>query len=228
MSTFLLLAAMLAAGPAEGVPPAEAVVEKPLVPPRIGRELESAIHTALRRWAKPTETQAKPAARDFLVLYNELQRDTVLARTTRNQLAAKLRGRLAALAQQIEKQQATANERPAADRPGSVDFAGKDGVLAQRGGGWGQPGGFGGGMGVGGGGMGFGGGMGGQGAVKDDAGDDLVELIQKTISPGSWDRNGGPGSIYYWRPGRAIVVSAGDDVHDQVGDLLEQMNRLGH
>jgi hypothetical protein len=226
MSTFLLVAAMLAAGPAEGVPPAEAVVERPLVPPRTGRELESAIHTALRRWAKPTEVQAKPAARDFLVLYNELQRDTVLARTTRDQLAAKLRGRLAALARQIEKQQATANERPAADRPGSVDLAGTDGVLAQWGGGGRQPGGFGGGMGVGGG-MGFGG-MGGQGAVKDDAGDDLVELIQKTISPGSWDRNGGPGSIYYWRPGRAIVVSAGGDVHDQVGDLLEQMNRLGH
>jgi len=223
MSTFLLLAAMLAAGPAEGVPPAEAVIEKPLVPPRIGRELESAIHAALCRWAKPTETQAEPAARDFLALYNELHRDTVLARTTRDQLAAKLRGRLTALAQQIEKQQATANKRPAADRPGSVDRAGKDGVLAQRGGGWGQPGGFGGGMGVGGG-MGFGG----QGAVKDDAGDDLVDLIQKTISPGSWDRNGGSGSIYYWRPGRAIVVSAGDDVHDQVGDLLEQMNRLGH
>jgi len=221
MSTFLLVAAMLAAGPAEGVPPAEAVVEKPLVPPRAGRELESAIHTALRRWAKPTEAQAEPAARDFLVLYNELQRDTVLARTTRNPLAAKLRGRLAALAQQIEKQRATANGRPAADRPGSVDLAGKDGVLAQRGGGWGQPGGFGGGM-------GFGGAMGGQGAVKDDAGEDLVDLIQKTISPGSWDVNGGPGSIYYWRPGRAIVVSAGDDVHDQVGDLLDQMNRLGH
>jgi hypothetical protein len=44
MSTFLLVATMLAAGPAEGVPPTEAVVEKPLVPPRIGRELESAIH----------------------------------------------------------------------------------------------------------------------------------------------------------------------------------------
>ena len=221
MSTFLLVAAMLAAGPAEAVPPAETVIEKPLVPPRTGRELESAIHTALRRWAKPTEVQAEPAARDFLALYNELQRDTVLARTTRDQLTAKLRGRLASLAQQIEKQQTAANKRPATERPGSVDLAAKDGVLAQWGGGGGQPGGFGGGM-------GFGGAMGGQGTVKDDAGEDLVDLIQKTISPGSWDRNGGPGSIYYWRPGRAIVVSAGDDVHDQVGDLLEQMNRLGH
>jgi hypothetical protein len=213
MSTFLLLM-LMAAGPTEVAPSVGVAIEKPLVPLRTGRELQSAIHAALRRWAKPTEVQAEPAARDFLALYNDLQHDTVLARTTRDQLNAKLRGRLAALAQQIDKQRAAANKRPATERPGSVDLAAKNGVLAQWGGGGGQPG-------------GFGGAMGGQGAVKDDAGEDLVDLIQKTISPGSWDRNGGPGSIYYWRPGRAIVVSAGDDVHDQVGDLLEQMNRLG-
>ena len=64
-------------------------------------------------------------------------------------------------------------------------------------------------------------------AANDDAGPDLVDLIQKTISPATWDVNGGPGAIYYWRQQRAIVVSAPGEVHEQLGDLLEQMDRLG-
>lgn len=46
----------------------------------------------------------------------------------------------------------------------------------------------------------------GQGNIQNDAGPELVELIQKTISPAHWNVNGGPGSIYYWRPGRALVI----------------------
>jgi len=65
------------------------------------------------------------------------------------------------------------------------------------------------------------------GAQADDYGPDLVDLIQRTIAPSTWDVHGGPGSIYYWRPGRALVIRAADDVHDDVGGLLDQLQRAG-
>ncbi|MHC4181294.1 MAG: hypothetical protein ACYSWU_27675, partial [Planctomycetota bacterium] len=117
-------------------------------------------------------------------------------------------------------------------------------VLAQVGG-FGRPGGFGGGFGrqggfampgFGGGGFGgpgMGGGMmgggpfGAAGQNSFDHGQELVDLIQQTIAPQTWDVNGGLGSIYYWRPGRALVIRQTGEVHDQVGGLLEQFGRMG-
>jgi hypothetical protein len=76
-------------------------------------------------------------------------------------------------------------------------------------------------------GMGRAAGLRGEQVADDDAGNDLSEVIQTTIAPNSWERNGGPGTIRYWRPRRAMVVRASSDVHNRIGDLLEQMNRLG-
>ena len=56
-----------------------------------------------------------------------------------------------------------------------------------------------------------------------DFGRDLVALIQATISPSSWDVNGGHSSIRYWRPGMALVVRAPQGVHSQVSPLLGQL-----
>ena len=77
--------------------------------------------------------------------------------------------------------------------------------------------------------MGFGGGPGSApGNADEDYGPSLVELIQNTISPESWDVNGGPGSIYYWRGQHALVVRATGEVHDAIGDVMEQLNRAGN
>jgi len=84
------------------------------------------------------------------------------------------------------------------------------------------------------GGMMPGGGMGGPGmpgaanAQPDDYGQDLVDLIQRTIAPGTWDVNGGAGSAYYWHPGRAMIIMQTGEVHDQIADLLLQLERAGH
>jgi type 1 glutamine amidotransferase len=43
------------------------------------------------------------------------------------------------------------------------------------------------------------------------------------IAPGTWDVNGGAGSIYYWAPGHAMVILQTDDVHDQIADVLLQL-----
>lgn len=58
-----------------------------------------------------------------------------------------------------------------------------------------------------------------------DYGPQLVELIQRTISPNSWDVNGGASTIQYWRPGMALVVRAPGDVHDELSPLLLQLRK---
>lgn len=61
----------------------------------------------------------------------------------------------------------------------------------------------------------------------NDHGPALVDLIQKTVRPASWDINGGPGSIYDWYPGRALTVRQTDLGHDDLGALLQQLQRAG-
>ena len=56
-----------------------------------------------------------------------------------------------------------------------------------------------------------------------DHGPMLVELIQRTISPKSWDVNGGASTIRYWRPGMALVVRAPEGLHEKVGPVLQQL-----
>jgi hypothetical protein len=56
-----------------------------------------------------------------------------------------------------------------------------------------------------------------------DYGPDLVALIEQTISPATWDINGGNGSIVYFAPLHVLVVSAPDAVHGQIGGALGQL-----
>ena len=53
----------------------------------------------------------------------------------------------------------------------------------------------------------------------------LIELIQRTISPQSWDVNGGSSTIQYWRPGMALVVRAPGSIHQEVTPLLGQLRQ---
>jgi hypothetical protein len=62
-------------------------------------------------------------------------------------------------------------------------------------------------------------------AQPADNGQDLVELIQWTIAPSSWDVNGGPGAIVYYSPLRALVVRNRSEIHEQLGDVIGQMRR---
>ena len=58
------------------------------------------------------------------------------------------------------------------------------------------------------------------GAAVRDSGQELVDLIQTTIAPDSWDVNGGPGSIVYYQPLRVIVVRQTDRVHELLGGAV--------
>jgi hypothetical protein len=204
--------AMGGAEGAQATPNPEASVVSPAASPRVGSELREAVREALRRWAKPSDQEAEKAAREFLSLYEELRQDRQLASSQREYLETKVRGRLEQLSDQISLQ--IALQKRKAQKANSVKLPGdRAEPLGQQMGMMGQ--------------SPFGqGGLGGA-ARADDEGQALVDLIQKTICPTSWDINGGPGSIYYWYPGRAMVIRQTDDVHDQIGGVLEQMRRLG-
>lgn len=221
--------AQAAAQPAQPAQPAPA--------PRTGRELMAACRAALQRWARPSDDQAQQAARELLGLYRELQQDTELAVSQREGLRLVLRRRLLALAQQIERQTAARRKEAAqaagqaqAEAPPTLRAAQQGGVLAQRGAWPGMmPGAMGPGM------MrrgmmapGMMGPLGGAANQPPDAGEQLVELIRQTVAPESWVENGGSGSMYYWWPGRALIVRQTDEVHEQIADLLRQLQRAGH
>ncbi len=207
-----------------------------------GRALAKAVHNALVRWAHAGAKDAKDAAHEFLGLYKDLKADSSLSATERKELQGKVRGRLARLSQTIARSLA----RPApvaavAEQPpltvgtlgrpaalleqqspaegvewsgpvASVNFAPH--VLAQQ-------------AAAGGGGVAAPGGGGPNGPDADD-GQQLVDVIQTTIAPETWDVNGGQGSIYYWRDRHVLVIRATDDVHGFVSELTDQLERAGN
>jgi general secretion pathway protein D len=54
----------------------------------------------------------------------------------------------------------------------------------------------------------------------------LIELIQNTVQPPTWDTQGGPGAIRPFDTNLSIVVSQTQEVHEEIADLLEQLRRL--
>ena len=215
---FLIVFVGLAAPPTyEGSTP---VQQTPAVPVRSAGELRTAVHEALRHWVHPADSVADRAAREFLALYQEVLHHPQLGRDSQQELLLTLRSRLRSLAQQIAARNAK-SQPLAADAPKSVSVPeGARHPLAQVAG------------------PGMGAGMGRQlgGAAAQannanglliDAGQDMVELIQKTISPSSWDVNGGPGSIMYWRPGNCLVVRQTQEIHEAMGGLIDQLGRAG-
>lgn len=62
-------------------------------------------------------------------------------------------------------------------------------------------------------------------APPADHGPELVELIETTIAPASWDKQGGNGVIRFWAPAHALVVRQSGDVQHDLAGLLKD---LGH
>ncbi|NQT13024.1 MAG: hypothetical protein HQ582_09770 [Planctomycetes bacterium] len=230
MSPLIAALLALAAPPGEGAvavaPPQAATAEKVAVSteqaplaekaapyvPRTGEELRAAIRAAMRRWARPSNAQADAAAREFITIHGELKADDQLARSQREYFLGRLRSRLMRLSDQITvriaHQKRLAKSGRSKSGGASEEKAASPGnyvpELSSSGGA-------------------FGGGA----MLPADNGQQLVDLIQTVIRPETWDINGGPGSIYYWRPGRALVIRQMGDVHEQVGGVLGQLRRAG-
>jgi hypothetical protein len=187
--------------------------------------LRASVHKALRESARSTDREA--SARRLMETYRTLADDTSLVNDDRLQMQQIVRSRLAKLADEIRKLPAASNTEvnEAAANDGLQDFldalveksikpaaALPPAVLAQQRGNINPP-------------------MLGrllfqnapQAAAPTDYGQDLVELIEATIAPGSWDSQGGSGTIRYFSPLRVIVLRQTGEVHEQLGDLLPQL-----
>jgi len=70
--------------------------------------------------------------------------------------------------------------------------------------------------------------LGATGGAPEDYGEELVDLIQTVIAPHSWDINGGPGSIYYYRHLHVLVIRQTGQVHGRVGGALNNLRAAGN
>ena len=196
--------------PHESAMPAVQAVSPAAV--RSGPKLSDAAHAAMRHWAKATDQEADTAARELLGIYREIQQDTRMARSQRETLRLTVRARLDQLCTQIGKR--VAKDKATAKANSAVKSVAANGnkqgnvALAQVG-------------------VPVGGGAASQNANADN-GQQLVDMIQNVICSKSWDVNGGACSIYYWQQQHAIVVRATDDVHGEISDTLDQLNRANH
>ncbi|MCA9121453.1 MAG: hypothetical protein H6822_16195 [Planctomycetaceae bacterium] len=65
------------------------------------------------------------------------------------------------------------------------------------------------------------------GSAVPDFGPSLVELIERTIAPEFWDVAGGPGTVVYYAPLRALVVRATSEVHHDIRGVLGGLRAAG-
>ena len=70
----------------------------------------------------------------------------------------------------------------------------------------------------------MGGGAAGGGSFADFQ--SLMDLIQTTIMPDTWEALGGPSSMSPYPQNLSLVISTTSEVHDQIADLLESLRRL--
>ena len=185
--------------------------------PRQPAELRKAVSDALRAEAAAKDHSKKDKAiRQLMLIYLELEQDQNLSHDERLELHTVVRSRLQSIEKSLRAE--IARDHPAATTdvkvaaksraiettPQSIDVA----VLAQQIAAPpvapGPPG------------------AGGNAAANrlaanggvigrlqpPDFGQDLVDLIHNVISPRTWDVNGGPGSVVYFRNFRVLVVQS--------------------
>jgi len=192
---------------------------------RSPQQLRDAVAAALHRLDAANGADRATAVKSLVEVYRDLGRDQLLKPYDRSRLGSQVRTRLQRVANQLRFAANRAADAQA-DAPDTVagwinDVVGGPGdwILAQRLGGpagaqagVGQP---------------RGGGQG--GSPLDQAananGLALVDLIQKTVAPDSWDVNGGPGSATYYNNLRALVVRQTDEVHSSLDSVLNGLRR---
>src|SRR5207244_3226126 len=60
--------------------------------------------------------------------------------------------------------------------------------------------------------------------LRDDATpDDILETITSAIGRQTWSAVGGPGSIGYYPPAQALVISNTQETHEEIARFLEQI-----
>jgi hypothetical protein len=176
---------------------------------RSPQQLRRAVHDAMRREAMTQGADHDTALRQLIALYDALQVDSSLPPDEALRMRATVRSRLVRAGEAIERQ--LARDAKAAAKIKKLP-TGEQGVLAQqranrpprpgRVGAQPSPP---------------------QTSPNSQGAQQLVELIQKTVAPSSWDRNGGLGTIMYFEPRQVLVIRQTGDVHDRVGQALQNL-----
>lgn len=189
--------------------------------------LRQEIHAALRAESTTSGAQRDDAIRRLTELYGIVESHEKLTDTSRRQLMTQVRARLkrveAMLANSLaqspdpQAQQADASKTP--PRPQAI-LAQVQGIPPAGGAPAGAP-------------RqntpaGTAAGAGGAGASPFAArtvanANQLIELIQNTIAPKSWDVRGGAGTIRYFAPAQVLVIRQNGGIHDEVSNAISQM-----
>ncbi|MDO4573866.1 MAG: hypothetical protein Q4D98_01480 [Planctomycetia bacterium] len=172
--------------------------------PESGACLSREVQATLKKWNQAPAADAEAAAKEFLVLYERLKADAVLPEKDRKKMTTIVRNRLASLSRQIEKnlKETPQSVKKATETPP---------ILAQQ-----QP--------IAGGGNGT---AERTSQLSQANGEVLVEIIQETIRPDTWDSRGGNGAIRYWNNKQFLIIRQTDPVHEEVEGLLQQLRRAG-
>lgn len=62
-------------------------------------------------------------------------------------------------------------------------------------------------------------------ALDADASQELIDVIQQTIAPQSWDVNGGEGVAIFFAPKGALIVRQTEEVHSGLFDVVNHLRR---
>ncbi|MGC4005289.1 MAG: hypothetical protein QM811_20080 [Pirellulales bacterium] len=61
--------------------------------------------------------------------------------------------------------------------------------------------------------------------TRRDHSGQLIEAIQRTVAPSTWDVNGGQGAIYYFRRNHSLIIKQTTQGHEQMQDVIQQLRR---
>ena len=61
------------------------------------------------------------------------------------------------------------------------------------------------------------------GGTATDPAEELIDIIQETIAPATWDIRGGQGVIRFWGPGSALIIRQSGDAHQALAQLIDDL-----
>ena len=210
MVTFILCSALALGAPATNTDSAKVNDADAKPAKRLAAEIDRDISAALKKeaTAKSLKERGK-AVEQLCTLHHEITSDERFTTLEQMQsLRAKIWGRLTKVKTELKRQLAKDGQPQLDDAQAeAAQYASSNlaGAMSLADFATGSPSGF------------FGRG----GASQTDVNaQQLIELIQRTISPDFWDVAGGPGAIFYYPQLQVLVIRATAEVHDDVGGLV--------
>jgi hypothetical protein len=193
------LAAGLPSSPTERSSAGDPKPQQPAAASNLRARTNKALSTAFPATSGERRTQAEK----LVSLYTEIGEAKQLAGAERSRLQARLKSRLSrladAIALDVKRERAAGQTQAGSGSAGDTSATSLEASQTAS--------------------------AGSNGGAPQDDGQALVELIQATIAPQSWDVNGGPGTIVYWPAWHVLVVRQTDDVHEQIGGAMHAMRK---